>query len=79
MNVGVWSHASEENIQEEGWDPEAMKSAYEHLDARLSFPAVVGPVQKKIQEAWMEAGICPNNGVTPKHLVRCLPEKHCRL
>ena len=48
----------------------AMRSAYEHLDARLSHPALEGPFQDKMLEAFTEIGIKPNNGVTPEHLVR---------
>lgn len=71
VNIGIWGHATAENIKEEGWDPEAIKSAYEHLDARLAHPGIVGPVQEKVLEAWQEQGLGPNNGVTPEHIVRC--------
>jgi hypothetical protein len=71
VNIGVWGHATAENIKEEGWDPEAMKSAYEHLDARLAHPGIVGPVQEKVLEAGQEQGLGPNNGITPEHIVSC--------
>ncbi|GAQ78305.1 GMC oxidoreductase family [Klebsormidium nitens] len=69
VNIGVWGHASAAHIKEEGWDADAMRSAYEHLDARLSHPGLEGPFQDKMLEAFTEIGIKPNNGVTPEHLI----------
>jgi hypothetical protein len=79
VNIGIWGHATAENIEEEGWDPEAMQSAYEHLDAQLAHPGIVGPVQEKVLEAWQEQGLGPNNGVTPEHIVRCRSLVDCSI
>ncbi|GAQ88026.1 GMC oxidoreductase family [Klebsormidium nitens] len=68
VNIGFWGHASPDNIKAEGWDAEAMQSAYAYLGARLSFPGTVGPVQELIQEAWQEVGVGSFNGVTPEHV-----------
>lgn len=74
----MWGHASAENIKEEGWDPEAVRNAYEYLGARLSHNDINGPIKMAAHKAWEEVGLGPDRGITPEHVVTA-PSTHLSL
>ncbi|KAI4328453.1 hypothetical protein L6164_020807 [Bauhinia variegata] len=62
-NGGLYSRASEEFINEAGWDRELLKEAYEWVESKVVLPPVfLSPWQSVAEFSLLEAGILPYNG-----------------
>ncbi|PON38619.1 Long-chain-alcohol oxidase [Parasponia andersonii] len=71
INAGFFSRADNEFLSKSGiqWDLDAVEKAYEWVEETIvSFPNL-SVWQSDMKEAFLEAGLGPDNGVTTKHVL----------
>ncbi|KAL8550906.1 hypothetical protein ACS0TY_000109 [Phlomoides rotata] len=68
INVGFYSRASREYVEEVGWEPRLVNKSYKWVERKVAFrPQVIG-WQAAFRDGLVEAGVSPDNGFTYEHL-----------
>ncbi|KAL5553862.1 hypothetical protein UlMin_041263 [Ulmus minor] len=68
LNGGFYSRASEDFINQVGWDKELVHDAYTWVESRVVFKPELTPFQTVAEFSFLEAGILPYNGYSLEHV-----------
>ncbi|XP_060669813.1 (R)-mandelonitrile lyase 3-like [Ziziphus jujuba] len=71
INGGFYSRADDKFYNESGlyWDMDAVEEAYQWVEDTIVFQLNLSAWPSIVREALLEAGVGPNNGFSPQHLV----------
>ncbi|TYH24884.1 hypothetical protein ES288_A03G125500v1 [Gossypium darwinii] len=68
INGGFYSRASEDFIDQVGWDKELVKDAYTWVESKIVSIPELTPWQTVVEFGLLEAGILPYNGYSLEHI-----------
>ncbi|KAL8538195.1 hypothetical protein ACS0TY_000237 [Phlomoides rotata] len=68
INVGFFSRASREYVEEVGWEPRLVNKSYKWVERKVAFRPQVMGWQAAFRDGLVEAGVSPDNGFTYEHL-----------
>lgn len=68
VNAGFYSRAGDGYVKRVGWEPRAVKAAYEWVERKVAFGPQQRPWQTAVKDGLLEAGVSPYNGFTYEHL-----------